>query len=78
MVALIPVALFGFIPIVFYLFVRFPPQRAVIISFVVAWLFLPQASYPIPILPEFTKVSAVCYSILLATLVYDTGALHLF
>src|SRR4028119_1264490 len=71
MVALIPVALFGFIPIVFYLFVRFPPQRAVIISFVLAWLFLPQASYPIPILPEFTKVSSVCYSILVATLVYD-------
>ena len=71
MVALIPVALFGFIPIVFYLFVRFPPQRAVIISFVVAWLFLPQASYPIPLLPEFNKISSVCYSILLATLVYD-------
>ena len=73
MVALIPVALFGFIPIVFYLFVRFPPQRAVIISFVLAWLFLPQASYPIPILPAFTKVSSVCYSILVATLVYDTA-----
>jgi len=73
MVALIPVALFAFIPIVFYLFVRFPPQRAVIISFVVGWLFLPQGDYPIPILPPFTKVSAVCYSILLATLVYDTA-----
>lgn len=71
MVALIPFALFGFIPIVFYLFVRFPPQRAVIISFVLAWLFLPQAVYPIPILPAFSKVSSVCYSILLATLVYD-------
>ncbi|MEG5042656.1 MULTISPECIES: O-antigen ligase domain-containing protein [unclassified Microcoleus] len=78
MVALIPVALFGFIPIVFYLFVRFPPQRAVIISFVVAWLFLPQPSYPIPVLPPFTKVSSVCYSILLATLVYDTARLTCF
>ena len=78
MVALIPVALFGFIPIVFYLFVRFPPQRAVIISFVVGWLFLPQTSYPIPILPAFTKVSSVCYSILLATLVYDTARLTSF
>jgi len=78
MVALIPFALFGFIPIVFYLFVRFPPQRAVIISFVIAWLFLPQASYPIPFLPEFSKVSSVCYSILLATLVYDTARLTCF
>jgi hypothetical protein len=73
MVALIPVALFGFMPIVFYLFVRFPPQRAVIISFVLAWLFLPQSFYPIPILPAFSKLSSVCYSILLATLVYDTA-----
>jgi hypothetical protein len=78
MVALIPVALFGFIPIVFYLFVRFPPQRAVIISFVLAWLFLPQAVYPIPILPAFSKVSSVCYSLLLATLVYDTARLTCF
>jgi hypothetical protein len=78
MVALVPIALFGFISIVFYLFVRFPPQRAVIISFVFAWLFLPQVSYPIPILPPFTKVSSACYSILLATLVYDTARLTCF
>ena len=72
MVALIPLAMFGFIPVVFYLFVRFPAQRAVIISFVAAWLFLPQASYPIPSLPPYTKISAACYGILLGTLIYDT------
>jgi len=78
MVALIPVAMFGFIPVVFYLFVRFPTQRAVIISFVVAWLFLPQASYPIPILPPYTKISASCYAILLATIIYDTARITTF
>lgn len=78
MVALIPIALFGWLPIVFYLFVRFPPHRAVIISFVVAWLFLPQASYPIPLLPPYDKVSASCYAILLATLVYDTSRITTF
>lgn len=78
MVALIPLAMFGFIPIVFYLFVRFPPQRAVIISFVAAWLFLPQASYPIPLLPPYTKISAACYGILLGTLVYDTARITTF
>ncbi|MEG4988098.1 O-antigen ligase domain-containing protein [Microcoleus sp. BR0-C5] len=72
MVALIPLAMFGFIPVVFYLFLRFPPLRAVIISFVVGWLFLPQASYPIPLLPAYTKISAACYGILLGTLIYDT------
>ncbi|MEG5032334.1 O-antigen ligase domain-containing protein [Microcoleus sp. AT3-D2] len=78
MVALIPLAMFGFIPVVFYLFVRFPAQRAVIISFVAAWLFLPQASYPIPSLPPYTKISAACYGILLGTLIYDTVRLTSF
>ncbi|MEG4488323.1 MULTISPECIES: O-antigen ligase domain-containing protein [unclassified Microcoleus] len=78
MVALIPLAMFGFIPLVFYLFVRFPAQRAVIISFVAAWLFLPQASYPIPSLPAYTKISAACYGILLGTLIYDTARLTSF
>ncbi|MEG4999260.1 O-antigen ligase domain-containing protein [Microcoleus sp. B4-D4] len=78
MVALIPIVLFGWLPIVFYLFVRFPPHRAVIISFIVAWLFLPQASYPIPLLPPYDKVSASCYAILLATIVYDTSRLTTF
>ncbi|MEG4519854.1 MULTISPECIES: O-antigen ligase domain-containing protein [unclassified Microcoleus] len=78
MVALIPLAMFGFIPVVCYMFVRFPPLRAVIISFVVAWLFLPQASYPIPSLPPYTKISAACYGILLGTLIYDTARLTSF
>ncbi|MEG3921585.1 O-antigen ligase domain-containing protein [Microcoleus sp. T3_A4] len=78
MVALIPLAMFGFIPVVCYLFVRFPAQRAVIISFVAAWLFLPQASYPIPSLPPYTKISAACYGILLGTLIYDTARLTSF
>ncbi|MEG4446623.1 O-antigen ligase domain-containing protein [Microcoleus sp. F6_B4] len=78
MVALIPLAMFGFIPVVFYLFVRYPAQRAVIISFVAAWLFLPQASYPIPSLPPYTKISAACYGILLGTLIYDTARLTSF
>ena len=78
MVALIPVVMFGSIPIVFYLFVRFPSQRAVIISFVVAWLFLPQVDYPIPILPPLTKISTACYGILLATIVYDTSRITTF
>lgn len=70
---LVPLVMFGWIPAVLYLFVRYPPRRAVIISFVVAWLFLPQAGYPLPGLPDYTKMSATCYGILLATFVYDSG-----
>jgi hypothetical protein len=78
MAALIPIAMYGWIPVVCYLFVRFPSQRAVIISFIVAWLFLPQVSIPIPILPPYTKMSATCYGILLATIIYDAGRITSF
>ena len=76
--ALIPIAMYGWIPVTLYLFVRFPTQRAVIISFILAWLFLPQSSFPIPILPPYTKITATCYGILIATIVYDTGRLTSF
>lgn len=78
MAALIPIVMYGWIPVVFYLFVRFPTQRAVIISFIVAWLFLPQVEIPIPILPPYSKMSATCYGILLATIVYDAGRISSF
>ncbi len=73
MTALIPIVMYGWIPVVLYLFVRFPPQRAVIISMVVAWQFLPQISLPIPGLPAYSKMSAACYGVLLGTLIYDTA-----
>ncbi|MEM6611881.1 MAG: O-antigen ligase domain-containing protein [Cyanobacteria bacterium P01_C01_bin.72] len=60
------------IPIVFYLFRRFQATEAVIISFVVAWLFLPQrAGFAFPGLPDYERMSATVYGILLATVVYD-------
>ncbi|MBW4589574.1 MAG: O-antigen ligase domain-containing protein [Aetokthonos hydrillicola CCALA 1050] len=50
---------------------RFPPQRAIIISFISAWLFLPILRYHLPGIPALTKMSATCYSILFATIIYD-------
>jgi hypothetical protein len=61
----------GWIPIVLYFFSRLPVQRAVIFSFLVAWLFLPMASIPLAGLPDYTKMSATCYGILLATVIFD-------
>ena len=69
----------AWIPIVFYLFTRFKSQEAVIISFVVAWLFLPQrAGFAFPGLPDYERMSATVYGILLATIVYDIGRLKEF
>jgi hypothetical protein len=61
----------GWIPVVLYFFSRLPVQRAVIFSFLAAWLFLPMAAIPISSLPDFTKMSATCYGILLATAIFD-------
>ena len=62
----------AWLPAVFYLFTRFKTQEAVVISFIVAWLFLPQqAGFSFPGLPDYERMSATVYSILLATIVYD-------
>lgn len=72
MTPFVPLFLFGWIPLVLYLFNRFPPQRAIIISFVVGFLFLPQvAKYPIVSgIPPYDKMSAISYSVLLATIIF--------
>ncbi|NET56386.1 MAG: O-antigen ligase domain-containing protein [Symploca sp. SIO2E6] len=71
-------ALLGWVPVVLYIFTRFPAQRAVVISFIVAWLFLPIADFVLPAIPDLTKMSATCYGILLATIIFDVGRITSF
>lgn len=60
------------IPISLFLFARFSPQRAIIISLIAAWLFLPQsAGFVLQGLPDYSKHSAACYAILLGVLIFD-------
>ncbi len=67
-------AMLALIPLVLYLFTRFPSPKAVIISFIVAWLFLPQkTAFLFPGLPDYTRVSATVYCVLLATFIFDIG-----
>ena len=68
-------AMFAWIPVIVFLFKKFPAQQAVIIGFIAAWLFLPQAEFALPGLPDYTKISATCYGILLASFIYDYGSL---
>jgi hypothetical protein len=75
MFILIPIMLFGWIPVVLLLFAILPPRRAVIISFVFAWLFLPLAGYGIPGLPDYTKRTATCLGILLGTVAFHSSSL---
>jgi hypothetical protein len=62
----------AWIPLVFYLFKRFTAPNAVVISFIMGFLFLPEGvEFALPLIPNYDKLSATCYSILLATFFYD-------
>jgi hypothetical protein len=61
----------GWIPMVLFLFSKLPIQRALIISFLVAWLFLPMGEIELSGIPNYTKMSATCYGVLLATFIFD-------
>ncbi|HUT61512.1 MAG TPA: O-antigen ligase domain-containing protein [Phycisphaerae bacterium] len=65
------VVMVAWIPAVIGLFAVLPPRRAVITSFLVAWLFLPIASFPIAGLPDYTKMSATCVGALLGAALFD-------
>lgn len=75
---LVPLVMFGWIPVVLYLFSRLPPRQAVVLSFLGAWLFLPQAVLELSGIPDYTKISATCYGILLATFIFDAGRFKTF
>jgi hypothetical protein len=75
---LVSIVMYGWILVVLYIFTRFPAQRAVVVSFALAWMFLPEASFPLPGLPDYTKMSATCYGIIFATILFDAQRLRTF
>lgn len=75
---LVYLVMFAWIPVVLYLFYRLPVQRALVVCFIGAWLFLPQVAFKVPGLPDITKMSVTCYGILLATLLFDAGRFKTF
>lgn len=68
---LVPITMFGWIPVVIGLFSKFKPRHAVITAFLTAWLFLPIAKYPLPGMPDYTKMSATCWGIFIAAILFD-------
>lgn len=73
MVFLASLALYAWLPIVLYLFNQFPPKRAVIISFVVGWMFLPFLTVSLPLIPDFDRVNSTCYAVLIGIFLFDPG-----
>jgi len=72
---LVPIALFGWIPIVIIMFTIWPPRRALAIQFVFAWLFLPVAAYKFQGFPDYTKLTAASISALICIFIFDAQRL---
>lgn len=71
MTPLVPITMFGWIPVVLAIFAKFKPRDAAIIAFLSAWMFLPIVEYPLPGLPDYTKTSATCIGIFIAAFLFD-------
>lgn len=71
--ALVLIAMYSWLPIAIFIYMRYPAQRAVVISFIVAFLFLPVASIKFPVIPDYNKTTAAVYGLLLATAIYDSA-----
>src|ERR1043165_9938399 len=75
MTILATIVMLAWIPAVLILFAVLPPQRAVIVAFLGAWLFLPMVTYDLPYIPDYTKMSASCAGIFLGALIFDAKRL---
>ena len=72
---LVYLVLLGWIPCTLFIFAILPPRRAVITAFILGWLFMPLASFGLSGLPDYEKRSAICTSVLLATLLFHPDVL---
>ncbi len=75
---LVPVVMFGWIFVTIILFFIFTPQRAVIISVVGGLLFLPMATYSFPIIPDYTKSTAIAYGLIFGGLLSGVSGKYRF
>jgi hypothetical protein len=74
----VPVALFGTPAVLFVLFGIYRSRRALLTGFILGWLLLPMAAYPLGGGVEYTKIAAVGLGLLLAVAVFDPGRILAF
>jgi hypothetical protein len=68
---IVGVMLFGWPFVLASMYLMLPSQRAAIVAFLFAWLFLPIAEYEFQGFPEYNKMTATCLGTFIATLVFD-------
>lgn len=75
MESLVPIALFGFIPLFFIAFLFQRSSRTVLYGFILGWLFLPVYTYEAEGFPDIDKLAVICFAIGLAVLLTNFGRL---
>ena len=73
MSVMVPLALFGWPILTIAGFVLMRPRIAVIVAYVVGFLFLPVYRYDLPLIPDYDKVAATNIGALLGVLAFDLG-----
>jgi hypothetical protein len=73
MIFLAYLAIFGWSLTILFLFNQYSPQRAVIISFVVGWMFLPFLTVSLPFIPDYDRSSSISYAVLIGIFLFDPG-----
>jgi len=65
MTFLVPIMLFGWVPLTILLFMSLPAHRAVLVSVIGGWLLLPTAGYILPGFPDYGKGTAIALGLIL-------------
>lgn len=68
MTPLVPIMMFGWVPLTVILFLTIPPRTAVLCSVIGGVLFLPMTTYDLPGFPEYSKTTAIALGLLLGGL----------
>ncbi|TWT44055.1 hypothetical protein RAS1_04610 [Phycisphaerae bacterium RAS1] len=61
----------GWLIITQIIFIAFSPRRAVILAFLLGWMFLPPAGIALPGMPDLTKVSVTSLAVLIGIAFFD-------
>jgi hypothetical protein len=73
---LVPLMMFGWLPLTLLLYAMFSPRRAFLIAAIGGWLFLPVASAPVPGFVDYSKDAIVSFAPLLGMLIFDADRLR--
>ncbi|HET6251999.1 MAG TPA: hypothetical protein VFE47_30215 [Tepidisphaeraceae bacterium] len=65
------IALVGWIPLTIIFFALFSSRRAMLLGMIGGWLFLPVYVIKLKAVPEYSKLTAASYGVLLGTMIFD-------